>query len=1120
MKRYLLILFLFVNIVQTFAQLDTKHWFAPMMDRTGNPYPNQKIYLSTNRTTPFEVKIYNDNVIIGKITISKGNPGVYNIPRSYIITQDQRDMFKPVKKGLFLEADYAYFANLRFSVAQHAEIVTSKGRAGIGNLFYTVMAPIETYNEILNFMTSVLATEDNTTIKISNFNPNVVFSDGISRTEFNILLNKGESYIIDGTGNNNRNFTGFIGAKIESDKPISVTNGNFNGQYAGYFPNSSDILMDQNVPVSQLGNEFVLVKGLGNLGSNMEGAIIVATEDNTEIYVNNESTPLTTINEGQYYIVNENKYINQGKNHFNLYIQSTHKVYVYQLLGGSNERNIEATGGINFIPALNCFLPKSIDEIGLIDENEIYLVKEGGSSYYSIKNVPTKLNLITEKGAILTVNGLVPNSNYGPFDLIGTTNWVTYGIPDVKGNITIKSDKAVTGGITAGSEAAGYGGFFAGLPTKPKIVADGCFPDVVLTVTPDIYETYQWFENGVAIPGANSVSYKPTKLGDYSVEVTIGTCPPLKDEYKLRTCSDESEITLETCGTTPIDIIPKFTKSTQIINFSATQILEKPTKGNVTINTTTGVITYTPNRGQKGYDEFKYIIYGIDKFEDSEIVTIKISIDELFVNNDTVYACNVGGIGEFNLTEANITSYPDVTITYYPTKIDAENEILINEIKDFENYKSLPNRKVYAVVKNKTGCKEIAEINLEFFPFPQIDLTKYQTTYCGSKMNINLDEIIQQIFSNREFFTVKYYLNEQDALDGNLNTINSQNVFTSDTKVFVRIETTKGCQPEIVMLEFKFGEKVKLNQEILPVDACDNDFDGIYTFNLSSYILGGFVNDYNYDYKFFESFEDAENNVNSINPIQEVNRSKTFYVRFEQAGLCFSIGIIEVFVSKPELSTTLKDVIICPNTKTILDAGNNYLQYNWSTGETTQTIEVESGDYSVELFSKEGCPYTHHIKVSNFQLPNIVLIKTVNGRAEIIVDSGNPPYKYSLNGIDWQDSNIFSPLKNGTYTVYVISSDNCTPVQKQFSINHIPNFITPNNDGYNDTWKVRFNGYKNVIVQIFDRYGSIIKDEQVNDEYSWDGKKNGFIVPSDSYWYRIKLNDKEIITGNVTVKNK
>ena len=60
MKKYLLILFLFLNIIQSFAQLDTKHWFAPMMDRTGNPFPNQKVYLSTNRTIPFEVKIYNN----------------------------------------------------------------------------------------------------------------------------------------------------------------------------------------------------------------------------------------------------------------------------------------------------------------------------------------------------------------------------------------------------------------------------------------------------------------------------------------------------------------------------------------------------------------------------------------------------------------------------------------------------------------------------------------------------------------------------------------------------------------------------------------------------------------------------------------------------------------------------------------------------------------------------------------------------------------------------------------------------------------------------------------------------------------------------------------------------
>jgi hypothetical protein len=40
----------------------------------------------------------------------------------------------------------------------------------------------------------------------------------------------------------------------------------------------------------------------------MEGAVIIATEDNTQIYVNNELLPVATINTGKYFVIPDTKY--------------------------------------------------------------------------------------------------------------------------------------------------------------------------------------------------------------------------------------------------------------------------------------------------------------------------------------------------------------------------------------------------------------------------------------------------------------------------------------------------------------------------------------------------------------------------------------------------------------------------------------------------------------------------------------------------------------------------------------------------------------------------------------------------------------------------------------------
>ena len=59
--------------------------------------------MSTNETTPFKVDVYNNNVVIGSVMISKNNPSKFNVTRSMIITTFQSDLFRPVTKGIYLK---------------------------------------------------------------------------------------------------------------------------------------------------------------------------------------------------------------------------------------------------------------------------------------------------------------------------------------------------------------------------------------------------------------------------------------------------------------------------------------------------------------------------------------------------------------------------------------------------------------------------------------------------------------------------------------------------------------------------------------------------------------------------------------------------------------------------------------------------------------------------------------------------------------------------------------------------------------------------------------------------------------------------------------------------------
>ncbi len=708
MKKYFYLLLLAFFAINTHAQRDTEHWFAPMKARTGSSH-QQALFLSTDSVTPFPVSIYSNNILLGTVTISKGSPQQFPVDIDRIIAKLEWDTFTVIDKGLYLTGANPFFATLRFSVLSHGEILTSKGKAGIGTKFYAVNAPSTISSSSDNFTVGVLATEDNTAVTISGYDPAVEFSNGssgITNPTITFNLNKGQSYLMEGYNNIAANREGFIGAKIEATKPISVTNGNFGGNYViGNGSTGTDIIMDQSVPTERLGKDFVLVKGYGTLTAGTEGAIVVATVDGTQISVNGGPV-LATINEGEHYRVLSDAYQNNGTGgteHYNMFLQTSENAYVYQLLSGVATSNNQS--GFNYIPPLSCYLPRTINEIGLINQ------MPGASPTPTVK-----LNVLTEAGAVVSVNGITPTAAQGPFPVTGTSAWVSYSILNVSGNYTITSDKAVTAGIAAGSGAMGYGGYFAGFSSVPAVskVTGECVPGLVIAVD-DIFQTYQWNRNGNPIAGANSNTYTPTQSGSYTCTVSIGTCAPVTTPpYIVKNCTFESTQNLGTCTT--LTITPAFSApTTQTVVPTTVTILTPPTLGTVTIDPATGIITYTRNPGVTGSDQFVFTFCGNDPvFTDCEEVTVNILPPVYPVAYDAVLqGCYIPEDltrGTFDLNNADVSNTPNTTLKFYPTLVDAQNDT--NPIVTTAGYVATEGTNIYVRVYSNTGCFSISKITL------------------------------------------------------------------------------------------------------------------------------------------------------------------------------------------------------------------------------------------------------------------------------------------------------------------------------------------------------------------------------------------------------------------------
>ncbi len=445
------------------AQTDDRFWFAiPEVTEDHNDRPIQIRFNTFEQPADIIISMpANPSFQPIPISVPASSQSVFDLT-PFIDQLETRPANSVLNTGLLITASTCITTYYEIDAWNNTDIYILKGSNALGTAF---MTPFQTAWINDDFETparsgfDIVATENNTRVIIT---PAIDALDHQGRRPFEIFLNRGQTYST--VANGSTIADRLYGSSIVSDKPIAVTLKD-DSQLNRNGGTCADLGGDQLVPIEAIGTEYIVPRGRLNTSDEV---FIMATENQTDIFLNGRAIPEQTINRGEQ--------IRYRLTDDVVAIESTRPVYVLHASG----TNCEV--GHAIVPHLTCTGSKSISS-SRADEGQYFwfiIVPRGHEGNFTVEGVNFQIN----PGAFFDVPG---NPDYVVARI--STNGIPVDAPFRVSNSTAGFHFGTLNGNTG--SRYGYFSDFGSLrvSTSDPIICQGEFVDIAIKST---YSILDW----------------------------------------------------------------------------------------------------------------------------------------------------------------------------------------------------------------------------------------------------------------------------------------------------------------------------------------------------------------------------------------------------------------------------------------------------------------------------------------------------------------------------------------------------------------------------------------------------------------------------------------------------